>query len=95
MFVASSRLRAPTGEGPYDVNFDEAGIATSLSTGSGLWRLEVGMNMLYPSDPAVLFGGVTCLHNFAGDVDKVIGSVEVGRVHPGTRWAPSLALGFP
>lgn len=83
VFVATSRLRAPTGDGPYDVRYDEAGIARELATGSGFWGLEGGVTVLYPTDPAVLFGGLTYLHNFARDVDKTIGSVPVGRVDPG------------
>lgn len=92
IYIASLRLKAPTGEGPYDVNYDRFGVATSLATGSGFWGAELGMNMLYPTDPAVIFGGLSYLYNVPDDINKVIGDVRVGEVDPGD--AISFNIGF-
>jgi hypothetical protein len=94
IFVATSRIKPPTGTGPYD----SAGIATSLATGSGFWAAEGGVTMLYPTDPAIIFGGLTYLHNFGRDVDRTIGSgdaaTHVGRVDPGDSIGASLGFGL-
>ena len=50
--------------------------------------------MLYPSDPAVIFGGLTYLHNFSRNIDKTIGGVAVGRVEPGDSIGASVGFGL-
>jgi hypothetical protein len=91
IFVAISRVKPPTGTGPYDVHYDEFGVATTLPTGSGFWAVEGGLTVLYPSDPAILFAGLTYIHNFGRNIDKTVGSgnaaVHVGQVDPGIRSA--------
>jgi hypothetical protein len=94
IFVATSRVKPPTGTGPYDVDYDEFGVATSLPTGSGFWGAEAGMTMLYPSDPAIIFGGITYLHNFPRDINRQVGGVFVGRVEPGDSIGASLGFGL-
>ena len=98
IFVATSRLKPPTGVGPYDVDYDESGVATSLATGSGFWGLEGGLTMLYPTDPAIIFAGLTYLHNFSRNVDRTVGSgnaaVHVGEVDPGDSIGASLGFGL-
>ena len=92
IYIASLRVKGPTGEGPFDVTYDEFGVATSLATGSGFWAAELGVNMLYPTDPAVIFGGLSYLYNMSDDINKVIGDVRVGEVDPGD--AISFNIGF-
>lgn len=94
IFVGNARIKPPTGLGPYDVRYDEAGIATTLATGSGFWAVESGVSMLYPTDPAVIFAGITYLHNIARDVDKTIGEVLIGRVEPGDSIGANLGFGL-
>lgn len=94
IFVANGRVKPPTGTGPYDVPFDEAGIAQELATGSGFWSAEAGITMLYPTDPAVIFAGLTYLHSFPENIDKLIGEVPVGRVEPGDSIGASLGFGL-
>ena len=65
IFVAGVRVKSDTGVGPYDVDFDDFAVAKGLATGSGFWATELGLTMLYPSDPAVIYGGISYLHNFA------------------------------
>jgi hypothetical protein len=94
IFVAEARVKPPTGRGPFDVSYNEAGIATGLATGSGFWAAEGGVTMLYPTDPAVIFGGLTYLHSFARDIDKTIGETPVGRVAPGDSIGVNLGFGL-
>ncbi len=94
IFVANARIKPPTGLGPYDVGYDEFGVATSLATGSGFWAVEGGVTMLYPSDPAVIFGSLSYLHNISRDIDKDIGGAHVGRVEPGDSISGSLGFGL-
>lgn len=83
IFVANARVKAPTGTGPFDVPFDDFGVARELATGSGFWGVELGATMLYPTDPGVIFGGLSYIYNMPDDIDKVIGGVLIGEVDPG------------
>lgn len=94
IFVASARVKSDTGKGPFEVDRDAAGIATELATGSGFWGVEAGLNFLYPTDPAVIFGGVTYLAHLSRDIDKMIGGVQVGRVDPGDSISFNAGFGF-
>jgi hypothetical protein len=94
IFVANTRVKPPTGISPYDVPFDDAGVALDLATGSGFWSLESGLTMIYPSEPAIIFGGLTYLHNFADDVNKEIGGAQVGRVDPGDSIGAQVGFGL-
>ena len=94
IFVANARIKPPSGLGPYDVGYDEFGVATSLATGSGFWAVEGGLTMLYPSDPAVIFASISYLHNISRDIDKDIGGAHVGRVEPGGSISGSLGFGL-
>lgn len=94
IFIANGRVKPPTGRGPYDVDYDEFGIARDLATGSGFWGVELGATMLYPTDPAVIFGGLSYTWNLAENVDKTIGDVRVGRVDPGDSIGATLGFGL-
>ncbi|WP_374471591.1 transporter [Phenylobacterium sp.] len=94
VFVATTRVKSPTGLGPYEVDYDEFGVASELATGSGFWAVEGGLTMLYPSDPVVIFGALTYLHNFSRDIDREVGGALVGRVEPGASIGASLGFGL-
>jgi len=95
IFVAGLRVKSDTGVGPYDVDFDGFAVAKGLATGSGFWATELGVTMLYPSDPAVIYGGVSYLHSFANDVDKQVGdNIFVGKVEPGDGISASIGFGL-
>ncbi|MGN6207859.1 coiled-coil domain-containing protein [Asticcacaulis sp.] len=94
IFVANARIKPPTGLSPYDVGYDQFGVATSLATGSGFWAIEGGITMLYPSDPGVIFGSLSYLHNVPRDINKEIGGAMVGRVEPGDAISASLGFGL-
>jgi hypothetical protein len=94
IFVGSIRVKSDTGKGPFDVDYDEFGIATGLATGSGFWAVQPGVNFLLPSDPVVLYGGVSYLYNISRNVNKTIGGALVGRVDPGDAISGNLGFGF-
>lgn len=98
IFVATTRVKPPTGKGPYDVAYDVNAVAQDLPTGSGFWGLEGGVTMLYPTDPAIIFGSLTYLHNFKRDVDKTFGAasgaLHVGEVDPGDSIGAALGFGL-
>ncbi len=94
IFVANLRVKPPTGKSPYDVGYDEFGVATGLATGSGFWGTELGLTMLYPTDPAVIFAGLGYLYNAPRDIDKIVGSVPVGEVDPGDSISASVGFGL-
>ena len=96
-YIGSVRLKSRTGKSPFDVVTDCAqrcvgnttgtGLPLDLPTGSGFYSMQGGLTVLYPSDPAVFFGSVTYMHNFArNDVSrKVLSGAEeyLGRIAPG------------
>jgi hypothetical protein len=94
IFVASTRVKPPTGISPYEVAFDKNGVALGLATGSGFWSLEGGLTMIYPSEPAIIFGGLTYLHNFSRDIDRQIGPALVGHVDPGDSIGAQVGFGL-
>lgn len=94
IFVANARLKPPTGTGPYEVDFDEDGVARSLATGSGFWGAEAGVTMVYPTDPAVIFAGLSYLTNFPRDIDQVIAGRRIGRVDPGDSIGATIGFGL-
>lgn len=97
-YVGTLRLKTRTGTDPFDVVTDcsqrctdpaatGTGLPLDLPTGSGFYSLQAGLTMLYPSDPAVFFGSVTYLHNFARDnVSRTVLNGEkefLGTIAPG------------
>jgi len=94
VLVASARVKPPTGVSPYDVPFDENGVAQGLATGSGFWGAEGGLTMIYPTDPAIIFAGLTYLHNFSDDIDKEIGGARVRRIDPGDSIGAQVGFGL-
>jgi hypothetical protein len=94
IYVAGVRAKSITGIGPYDVNFDSNGIATSLGTGSGFWAVEPSLTVLLPSDPVVIFANFGYLHSFERNINKDIGTTHVGLVTPGDGFDLSLGFGF-
>jgi hypothetical protein len=78
-FVGFLRFKSTTGKGPFDVPVNPiTGFQSELPTGSGFYILQPGLTVLYPSDPAVLFGSVSFIWNMPRDVGGQIGTVEPG-----------------
>ncbi len=57
-----------------------SGLQTRLATGSGFNAVQPGFTLLFPSDPAVFFGGVAYTHSFARDVGFGFGRVVPGGI---------------
>jgi hypothetical protein len=94
IFVGSLRVKSDTGKGPFEIDYDEFGVATGLATGSGFWAVQPGLNFLMPSDPAVLYGGVAYLYHIPRNVNKMVGDVLVGHVDPGDAISANIGFGF-
>lgn len=94
IWVAGLRVKTDTGVSPYEVPFDEFGVATGLATGSGFWGIQPSVSFLLPSDPVVIYGGLGYLWNIERDIDRVVGDVLVGNVDPGDAINASVGFGF-
>ncbi|MCJ8158053.1 transporter [Sphingomonas sp. LaA6.9] len=94
IYVASLRVKTPSGKGPFDVGFDEFGVATGLATGSGFWGVEPGINFLLPSAPVVIYAAASYLYHVPEDVNRVVGGAFIGHVDPGDAISASLGFGF-
>jgi hypothetical protein len=94
IFLGNLRVKTDTGRGPYDVPFDEFGVALGLATGSGFWSVEPSVTMLLPSEPAVIFATLGYLHNFARRIDRSVGGARIGRVDPGDSIGAGIGFGF-
>ncbi len=94
IFVANARVKSDSGQGPFDVDRDDDGLETELSTGSGFWAVQPGLTVIYPSDPVVFFGSVSYTHSFGKDVDETIGGSEIGDVQPGDVVGFGFGMGF-
>lgn len=80
VYIGHLRYKSRTGEGVFEVPIDETGLQTELPTGSGFHGLQAGVTFLYPSDPAVFFGGAAYTHNFERNVGRGFGKVQPGSV---------------
>lgn len=105
--VGSLRFKSRTGKDPFEVVSDCAvscssgstagtGLPLTLPTGSGFYSLQPGLTWLIPSDPAVLFGSITYLHNFKRSVTRRVlagGSEDLGTIAPGDVFGLSVGVG--
>lgn len=94
IWVASARVKSDTGLGPFDLDRDQNGVSTELATGSGFWGVQGGVSVMYPTDPAVLFGSISYLYNIERDIDQTFGTVTVGNVDPGDSVSMGFGFGF-
>ncbi len=94
IWVANLRVKSDTGKSPFDVTYDQFGVATGLSTGSGFWAVQPAINFLLPSDPAVIFGSVGYLYHIPRTINRDIGGARIGRVDPGDAVSGNLGFGF-
>lgn len=90
VFVGNLRVKTPSGQGPYDVDRDDEGLETELSTGSGFWAVEPGVTAVLRTDPAVYYASASYLWHIGEDVDEMVGDSHIGDVDPGD----VIGLGF-
>lgn len=94
VFIGALRVKGDTGTSPFEIDRDEFGVARRLATGSGFWAVEPGLTFLYPTDPIVIFGGLSYLYHMPKDIDRTIGEVVVGKVDPGDAIGVNAGFGF-
>jgi hypothetical protein len=94
IFISGLRVKTHTGSNPFTIDRDAFGALTKLATGSGFWGVEGSLSFLYPTDPVVMFGGVSYLSQFARDINKNVGQVRIGHVDPGDSISANLGFGF-
>ena len=94
IWIASLRVKSNTGKGPYEIPFDEFGVATGVATGSGFWGIQPGISFLLPSDPVVIYGGLSYFYHKPREIDREIGDVLIGRVDPGDAIGVNTGFGF-
>jgi hypothetical protein len=94
IWVANLRVKSDTGKSPFEVGYDEFGVATGLSTGSGFWAVQPAVNFLLPSDPAVIFGSLGYLWHIPRNINRDIGGAFIGRVDPGDAISGNIGFGF-
>ncbi len=81
VYIGGVRVRAPTGKGPFDVTYDPVtNLQSELATGAGFWGIQPGISFLFPSDPAVFFGGLTYTFNLERNVGNGFGKIKPGNV---------------
>lgn len=108
-YVAGLRYKTRTGRDPFEVvtdcvrrcigeNTTGTGLPLELPTGSGFHAVQPSLTVLMPSDPAVLFGSISYLHNFKrnGVERTVLGGEKemLGEVDPGGVFGFNFGLGI-
>jgi hypothetical protein len=81
VYIGGLRVRLPTGKGAFEVNYDPTtNLQTENPTGSGFYSIQPGISFVYPSDPAVFFGGLAYTYSPSRDVGNGFGTVKPGGV---------------
>lgn len=81
VYVAGLRVRAPTGKGPFEVDYDPVtNLQIENPTGAGFWGVQPGISFVFPSDPAVFFGGLAYTYNFSRTYDNGFAKINPGGV---------------
>lgn len=105
VYIGSLRFKSRTGKDPFAVLTDTTQapelitnrIETELPTGSGFYTLQPGLTVLYPTDPAVFFGGLNYQYNFARSgvtMNTTQGQVNLGNVDPGDVYGYNFGMGL-
>jgi len=97
-FITSLRVKSDTGTGPFDIPYETRPVSDTQNsfipveqpTGSGFWAVQFGLSAIYPTDPAVLFGGISYLWNIERNVDSTVGGRQLGI----GSYDPGDAIGF-
>lgn len=108
-YIGGLRFKARSGRDPFSVvtdctrrcvgeNVSGTGLPLDLPTGSGFYSLQPSLTWLFPSDPAVFFGGVSYTHNFKRrNLSRLVldGAHEfVGEVKPGAVFGFNFGIGL-
>lgn len=102
-FIGTLRLKSRTGKDPFEVLTDTTSSPNSnalqdeLPVGSGFYTVQPGLTVLYPSDPAVFFGGLSYQHSIKRTgvtMNTTAGDVRLGEVEPGGIWGFNFGMGL-
>ncbi|HWS16158.1 MAG TPA: transporter [Candidatus Methylomirabilis sp.] len=95
IFIASLRGKLRTGMDPFEVTYADnvstpsgEKIPTELPVGSGFYTVQPGITMIFPADPAVIFGSL----NYQWNVKRTISGV--GTVDPGNSIGINFGMGI-
>lgn len=98
-FTGSLRVKSRTGKDPFEIERrplrDKDGrelgfVFAEQPTGSGFWSVQGGLSLVFPTDPAVVYGGISYLWNKKRDV----GDANGGVIDPGDAVGFSFGIGF-
>lgn len=106
--VGGLRFKTKTGKDPFEVvtdcvtrclgNTTGTGLPLDAPTGSGFYSLQPSVTWLYPTDPAVFFGGLSYTYNFSRDnVSRTVlnnQQEELGSIKPGDVWGINFGMGL-
>jgi hypothetical protein len=107
-FIGWLRYKSNTGRDPFQVvtdcvtrcvgNATGTGLPLSMPTGTGFQAIQPGITWLFPTEPAVLFGGFSYMHNFARDNvyrNVLAGQQEfLGKIAPGDMFEFNFGMGL-
>jgi len=99
-YVTSLRIKSDSGKSPFEIErrevMSEDGtqkigeVFVEQPTGTGFWAVQPGITVIYPSDPAVLYGGLSYMVNVKDDKGP-----EFGRtIDPGDVLGVNFGMGF-
>ncbi len=105
VYIGSLRFKSRTGNDPFEVLTDTTQapelitnrIETELPTGSGFYTIQPGLTVLYPTDPAVFFGGLNYQFNLSRSgvtANTTQGQIDVGDVDPGDVFGFNFGMGL-
>ena len=96
-YIGTLMFKTQTGNDPYEVDYDTRfNLPKDLPTGSGYYSLQPGLTVIYPSDPAVFFGGVSYTWNIERDIDSAVGAINpviIKTVDPGDALTLNFGMG--
>lgn len=91
-YIAGLRVKARNGKDSFSVPYESLSggqLPTELPTGSGFWAIQPSLSVIYPTDPAVFFGGA----NISWNIDRDVGEGR-GKVHPGNALGMNFGMGL-
>lgn len=91
-YIAGLRIKARNGKDPFSIpstTVSGAQLPSELPTGSGFWAIQPSLSVIYPTDPAVFFGGA----NISWNIDRDVGGGR-GKVHPGNAMGMNFGMGL-
>ncbi|MEJ2685602.1 MAG: acetate kinase [Gammaproteobacteria bacterium] len=95
-YIGALAVKTRTGKGPFSVPYISVpgvqnALEEDLPTGSGFYAVQPSLTVIYPSSPAVLFGGVSYLWNFKRDIHN--NQID-GTVSPGDAFSLNFGMGI-